>query len=147
MYIPSSSYEAIWKRFYKLNFTEINKWADNFLKNNFSNVKVRVLYSHLYNPFLFESVTLMMDSKDIVVILSNEESEYRQNKSGKSSLISRKNGWSNAGKTNFVIDCQAYLKFQKILMKSHFHVQNVENILKKILLGVAAKSIKIQFTN
>jgi hypothetical protein len=64
----------LYGRFYKLNYTEINKWADNFLKNYFSNVKIRLLNSHKYNPVLFESVTLMIDS--------NEESEYRQNKSG-----------------------------------------------------------------
>ncbi len=95
-------------KFYIENYEEINNWADDMLKNFFSNIKIRILFGHLYNPELFSPVTLMSDSKDMVTIFSREETEYRPNKSGKSNLISRKNGWRNAGKTNFVIDVQEY---------------------------------------
>ncbi len=76
------------------------------LLNYFSNIKIRILYAMLNNPSLFESVTLIMDSKDFVVIFNREDLEYTPNISGKSNLISRKNKWRNAGKTNFIIDCQ-----------------------------------------
>jgi hypothetical protein len=138
MFIPSSSYEVIWKKFYIDNYNELNKWADDFLQKYFSNIKIRILYSHINNPELFESVTMIADSKDIFVILSREDSEFRQNKSGKSNLISRKNGWRNAGKTNFIIDSQNYLinlsstyGSNSIYDSEFIFIQKIEEVMDK----------------
>jgi len=138
MFIQQSSYEAIFNGFYIKNFEEMNKLADDFLLNFFSNIKIRISFSHLNNPTLFESVTLFIYSKDIVVLLSYEQNELRPNVSGKSNLISRKNSWRNAGKTNFVIDCQNYLLSlsstygaNEIYDSSFIEKQNIKKIMDK----------------
>jgi hypothetical protein len=97
MFIPASSFDSIWSTFY-LKYENNNElWCNDLIKNNFSTIKSRVLYSHINNPDQFESVTLHMDSKDFRTILSNESTELRHNYN-KSTLISRKNSWKNCGK-------------------------------------------------
>lgn len=102
VYMPQTSYYDIYKKFYVSYHDDINIWIDYFFKHCFSNIKLRILYGHLYNPVLFESVTMMMDSKDIVCLLSDRSNEEELTANEVSTIISRKNNWRSAGKTNFI---------------------------------------------
>jgi hypothetical protein len=109
VYMPQTSYHDIYKKFYVGYHDDLNIWIDYFFKNCFSNEKLRILFGHLNNPYLFESVTMMMDSKDIVCLLSDRSNEEELTANEVSTIISRKNNWRSAGKTNFIICCQGYI--------------------------------------
>lgn len=63
--IPYSSYYEIYKDFWlSENANTLNKKIDYMLENMFSNIKVRILSSKLYNPNPFKHVTLLLDGHD-----------------------------------------------------------------------------------
>lgn len=63
--LPYSSYYDIYKDFWLSdNANVLNKKIDYMLENMFSNIKVRILSSKLYNPNPFKHVTMLLDGHD-----------------------------------------------------------------------------------
>lgn len=63
--IPYSSYYDIYKDFWLSdNANVLNKKIDYMLENMFSNIKIRILSSRLYNPSPFKHVTMFLDGHD-----------------------------------------------------------------------------------
>jgi hypothetical protein len=63
--IPYSSYYDIYKDFWLSdNANVLNKKIDYMLENMFSNIKIRILSSRLYNPNPFKHVTMFLDGHD-----------------------------------------------------------------------------------
>jgi hypothetical protein len=106
--IYNEIFDPLFKKNKKKITNKLISWADNWI-SLFSNINVRILHSHLYNPELFKSVTLMMDSKDFLSIFHECSGNIEYNISGKSNLISRKNNWKNAAKLCFMIDSRGML--------------------------------------
>ena len=65
---------------------------------------VRTIHSHVYNNDGFKHVTLIIDGKDVIVRLVKLINEKRKTKNGKSTLISKKLNWKNAGKQQIMVD-------------------------------------------
>lgn len=91
------------KTIWKDNWSKIDSWANEWMKI-LSTSRIRALYATIYNPPTFKSVTMFIDGKDFVTILSDLSNEKKRTKNGKSNLISRKNNFKNAGKIVFLDD-------------------------------------------
>lgn len=100
------SYRRVEEEFWK-NSSLIKKWASNWLKC-LSDPTVRAIFSRLNNPNPFKAVTIFADGKDFVTTLNELKIERKKTKKGKSTLLSRKNGFKNGGKIIFVDDVDIY---------------------------------------
>ena len=113
--IKLSTFRDIYQKFWVKGSTKISDWCDNWMKR-FSNVEVRNLYSKIYFPDEFQHVTIFMDGKDFEVILEQLSNEETKNKSGRSSLISRKLSWRKGGKFVIVMDSRGFsLKISRMV--------------------------------
>lgn len=101
--IEYSTFRRIYKAIWMENKKIINDWCNDWMVK-LSTPEIRSLYSRLYNPKQFKTVTLFIDSKDFVTVLNDLRSEKRKTKNGKSTIISRKNGWKHGGKIVFLDD-------------------------------------------
>jgi hypothetical protein len=65
-FIPQSTFFNFYKKFWmdEENYKRILKIVDYGLDNMFSNIKLRILSAHKYNPELFKHVTLIIDGHD-----------------------------------------------------------------------------------
>jgi hypothetical protein len=65
-FIPQSIFFNFYKKFWmdEENYKRILKIVDYGLDNMFSNIKLRILSAHKYNPELFKHVTLIIDGHD-----------------------------------------------------------------------------------
>jgi hypothetical protein len=93
----------MFKNIWEDHSTIIDKWAEDWMMI-LSTPAIRALYASLNNPHPFKSVTMFIDGKDFVTILSDLSNEKKRTKRGKNSLISRKNSYKNAGKIVFLDD-------------------------------------------
>lgn len=63
--IPYSSYYDIYKDFWLSDYSNImNKKLDHMFESMFSNIKLRIMSSRLYNPIPFKHVTILLDGHD-----------------------------------------------------------------------------------
>jgi hypothetical protein len=120
----------------KNNTWKLIKFCDNWI-SKFSNLDVRILYSKIHNPIKFKPITLMMDSKDFIIIFNETSVDFEENESGKSNLLSRKNNWKNGGKTCFLIDSRNMLVSisntegaNAIYDSKFYEIMNIKNIMK-----------------
>lgn len=65
-FISKTTFHQIYKQFFsEKNIIKLNKILNYSLQNMFSNIKLRLLNGMLYNPDLFQQVTLYLDDQDI----------------------------------------------------------------------------------
>ena len=105
--LPLSTYSRIYSKVWTKNFDLIEKWCDDWWAI-FTTPDIRYLYSFINNPNNYKHITMFIDGKDFIKILSNLRQEKKYTKNRKSTLISRKNSWKNGFKVVFLDDCKGY---------------------------------------
>jgi hypothetical protein len=94
--------KGMWK---KKKLEEIERWSEDWMRR-LSSPGVRMAHSRTRNPPALRNITLIVDGKDVGVILSNVEREKRIKDNGKTNLSSFKLNFKNAARQQVMIDCR-----------------------------------------
>lgn len=77
-YIPQSTFHYFYKKFWmdEDNYKRLSKIVNDSLNNMFSNVRLRILSAHKWNPDLFKHVTLILDGHDSRINYTDTEIKH-----------------------------------------------------------------------